>query len=61
MPTGLKNISLHLLYAEVLFNNAVYICGHAVHGGVMHELVTYGKKRITEINSTHVPAVAGIP
>jgi hypothetical protein len=58
MPTALKIISLHLLYAEVLFNNAVYICGHAIHGGVIHE---WQKKRITEINSTYVPAVAGIP
>jgi len=61
MPTALKIISLHLLYAAVLFNNAVYICSHAIHGGVMHELVTYGKRHITEINSTYVPAVAGIP
>jgi hypothetical protein len=37
MPTELKIISLHLLYAEVLFSNAVYICGHAIHGGVIHE------------------------
>jgi hypothetical protein len=39
MPTALKIVSLHLLYVEVLFNNAVYICGLAFHGGVMHELL----------------------
>jgi hypothetical protein len=39
MPTAFKIISLHLLYAEVLFSNAVYMFGHAIHGGVMHELV----------------------
>ena len=37
MPTALKIISLHLLYVEVSFNNAVYICDHAIHGGVMHK------------------------
>jgi len=39
MPTALKIISLHLLYAGVLFNNAVYICDHAIHSGVMHDLL----------------------
>jgi hypothetical protein len=61
MPTALQIISLHLLYVEVLFNNAVYICGHAIRGDVMQDLVMYGKKRFTEINSTYTPAVAGIP